>query len=190
MLPIRGNYYKIRKETMKIRHKLVIILAATLVALNGVIGFLIYKRTRHEFINEVREKAKLIAIELETTRNYFASVLQTSKIEITEQTKHFIPAISGHAIGSKFAERTGYIIKQTSLRYRNAFNKPDSFEESILRKMENDPSIIEYWNSDIIDGKRVERYLYALHIKKDCLLCHGPQETAPDFIKKQLYHRI
>ena len=80
MLPIRGNYYKIRKETMKIRHKLVIILAATLVALNGVIGFLIYKRTRHEFINEVREKAKLIAIELETTRNYFASVLQTSKI--------------------------------------------------------------------------------------------------------------
>src|SRR3989337_1260469 len=168
---------------MKIRHKLVIILAATLVALNGVIGFLIYKRTRHEFINEVREKAKLIAIELETTRNYFASVLQTSKIEITEQTKHFIPAISGHAIGSKFAERTGYIIKQTSLRYRNAFNKPDSFEESILRKMENDPSIIEYWNSDIIDGKRVERYLYALHIKKDCLLCHGPQETAPDFIK-------
>src|SRR3990167_5466976 len=154
-----------------------------MVTLNGVIALLIYKRTRHEFINEVREKAKLIAIELETTRNYFASVLQTSKIEITEQTKHFIPAIAGHAIGSKFAERTGYIIKQTSLRYRNAFNKPDPFEESVLRKMENDPSITEYWNSDIIDGKRVERYLYALHIKKDCLLCHGPQEAAPDFIK-------
>ena len=168
---------------MKIRHKLVILLAVLMVTLNGVIALLIYKRTRHEFINEVREKAKLIAIELETTRNYFASVLQTSKIEITEQTKHFIPAIAGHAIGSKFAERTGYIIKQTSLRYRNAFNKPDPFEESVLRKMENDPSITEYWNSDIIDGKRVERYLYALHIKKDCLLCHGPQEAAPDFIK-------
>ena len=169
---------------MKIRHKLVILLAVLLVTLNGVIALLIYKRTRHEFTKEVREKAKLIAIELETTRNHLATILQTSKIEISEQTKHFIPAIAGHAIGLKFAERTGYIIKQTSLRYRNAFNKPDPFEENVLRKMEEDPNLAEYWGNDVIDGKRVERYLYALHIKEGCLLCHGAREKAPEFIQK------
>ena len=100
---------------MKIRHKLVLLLAVLLVTLNGVIAFSIYKRTRHEFIKEVREKAKLIAIELETTRNYLAFALQTSKIDVTEQTKLFIPAVSGHAIGVKFSEKTGYFIKQTSL---------------------------------------------------------------------------
>lgn len=169
---------------MKIRHKLVILLAVLLVTLNGVIAFSIYKRTRQEFIKEVREKAKLIATELETTRNYLASALQTSKLEITEQTKLFIPAVSGHAIGVKFAEKTGYIIKQTSMRFRNLFNKPDLFEEKVLRKMEEDPNLHEYWGDDVIDGKRVERYLYALYVKEDCLLCHGPKEKAPEFIQK------
>lgn len=169
---------------MKIRHKLVLLLAVLLVTLNGVIAFSIYKRTRHEFIKEVREKAKLIAIELETTRNYLAFALQTSKIDVTEQTKLFIPAVSGHAIGVKFSEKTGYFIKQTSLRYRNMFNKPDPFEEMVLRKMEENHDITEYWDDDVINGKRVERYLYALYVKEDCLLCHGPKEHAPEFIQK------
>lgn len=161
-----------------------ILLVVLLVTLNGIIAFSIYKRTRHEFTKEVREKAKLIATELETTRSYLASALQTSKMEITEQTKVFIPAVSGHAIGVKFAEKTGYIIKQTSMRYRNLFNKPDLFEEKVLREMEEDTSLHEYWESDVIDGKRVERYLYALYVKEDCLLCHGQREHAPEFIQK------
>ncbi|MBI2472582.1 MAG: response regulator [Planctomycetes bacterium] len=168
---------------MKIRHKLVILLVVLLVTLNSVIAFLIYKRTRQEFTREVREKAKLIAVELETTRNYLASALQISKIGITEQTKLFIPAVSGHAIGVKFAERTGYIIKQTSMRYRNLFNKPDPFEEMVLRKMEEDHNLVEYWGGDVLDGKRVERYLYALYVKEECLLCHGKKEDAPEFVR-------
>lgn len=169
---------------MKIRHKLVILLGVLLVTLNGVIAFLIYKRTHQEFIKEVREKAKLIAVELETTRNYLAYALQTSKIEITEQTKYFIPAVSGHAIGVKFQEKTGYIIKQTSLKYRNKANEPDGFEKKVLYEMEKNPDLVEYWADDVVDGKRVERYLYALHIKEDCLLCHGPKESAPAFVQK------
>ncbi|BBO15793.1 conserved hypothetical protein [Candidatus Brocadia pituitae] len=169
---------------MKIRHKLVILLAVLLVLLNSTLVFFVYKRTRHELTREVREKAKLIAAELETTRNYLAVALQSSKIGITEQTKFFIPAVSGHAIGKKFAEKTGYIIKQTSRKYRNFFNKPDLYEENVLRKMEEDPNLSEYWSDDIIDGKRVERYLYALYITEDCLLCHGSKEKAPEFIRK------
>jgi len=168
---------------MKIRHKLVILLVVLLVTLNSVIAFLIYKRARQEFTREVREKAKLIAVELETTRNYLASSLKASKIGITEQTKFFIPAVSGHAIGVKFAEKTGYIIKQTSVRYRNLFNKPDPFEEMVLRKMEEDHNLAEYWGDDIIEGKRVERYLYALYVKEECLLCHGAKEQSPEFIR-------
>lgn len=169
---------------MKIRHKLVILLAVLLVALNGTIALFIYKRTRNEFIKEFREKAKLIAMELETTRNYLASALQESDIEIDEKTKYFIPAVSGHAIGEKFAEKTGYTIKQTSLKFRRKENRPDAFEEKVLLEMEKDPNFSEYWAEDIIGGKRVERYLYALHVKEDCLLCHGPKERAPEFIRK------
>lgn len=161
-----------------------ILLAVLLVLLNSTLVFFVYKRTRHEFTREVREKAKLIAAELETTRNYLAVALQSSKIGITEQTKFFIPAVSGHAIGKKFAEKTGYIIKQTSRKYRNFFNKPDLYEENVLRKMEEDPDLSEYWSDDIIEGKRVERYLYALYITEDCLLCHGSKEKAPEFIRK------
>lgn len=169
---------------MKIRHKLVILLAVLLVILDSVLVFFVYKRTRREFVMEVREKAKLIAMELETTRNYLASALQNSKIGITEQTKYFIPAVSANAIGTKFAEKTGYIIRQTSRKYRNLFNKPDHFEDDVLRKMEENPNLLEYWSDDVVDGKRVERYLYALYVKEECLLCHGPKEKAPEFIRK------
>lgn len=110
---------------MKIRHKLVILLAVLLVMLNGAIAFLIYKRTHREFINEFRERAKMLAVELEVTRNYLASALKMSEVEINEQTKHFIPAVATNAISKKFAERTGYLIKQTSLRFRKKENRPD-----------------------------------------------------------------
>jgi signal transduction histidine kinase/DNA-binding response OmpR family regulator len=169
---------------MKIRHKLVILSATLLVTLNGTIAFFVYKRIRQEYITEYREKAKLLALELETTRNYLASSLEKSGIEINEQTKYFIPAVSGHAIGAEFAKRTGYIIKQTSLLFRREENKPDAFEEKILRKMEEDPGLSEYWAADVINGTRVKRYLYALYITKDCLLCHGPKEKAPKFVRE------
>lgn len=169
---------------MKIRHKLVILLAVLLVTLNGTIAFFIYKRTHREFIKEFRERAKLIAIELETARNYLASALKMSNVEITEQTKYFIPAVAANAIGEKFAEKTSYSIKQTSLKFRKKENRPDAFEEKVLREMEKNPQLLEYWADDIVGGRRVERYLYALHIKEDCLLCHGPKEQAPEFIKK------
>ena len=168
---------------MKIRHKLTLLLAVLLITLNGVIAFFIYHRARQEFTKEVREEAKLIAMELEITRNYLAFALKASKLDVNDQTKHFIPAVSGSVIGLKFAEKTGYVIKQTSIKYRNLFNKPDAFEEKVLREMEADPNLVEYWDSDVVDGKRVERYLYALHVKEDCLLCHGKKELAPEFIQ-------
>ena len=49
--------------------------------------------------------------------------------------------------------------------------------------MEEDHNLAEYWGDDIIDGKRVERYLYALYVKEECLLCHGAKEQAPEFIR-------
>ena len=169
---------------MKIRHKLVILLAALLVTLNGIVALLVYKRTHQEFIKEIQEKARMLVIELETTRNYLASAIHSQNIEINDRTKHFVPAIATNAISKKFADRTGYIIKQTSLRYRNEENKPDSFEEEMLKKMEADSSLMEYWSDDIIEGNRVERYMYALYVKEECLLCHGPKEKAPEVIQK------
>jgi hypothetical protein len=172
---------------MKIRHKLIIILAALLVTLNSIIAFLVYNRTRQEFVKEIREKARMMVVELETTRNYLASVFHDQDIEITDKTKHFIPAISTNAISKKFAEKTGYIIKPTSLRYRNEDNRPDAFEEEMLQKMEADPNLLEYWADDILDGKRVERYMYALYVTDSCLPCHGPKDQAPAIIQKN-YH--
>lgn len=90
---------------MKIRHKLVIILAVLLIALNGIVGFFIYKQTRQEFTKEIRGKAKMLVIQLETTRNYLASIMH--KIELNEQTKKFIPAVATNAISKKFCRKNG-----------------------------------------------------------------------------------
>ena len=122
-------------------------------------------------------------MELEITRNYLASALKSSKLDITDQTKYFIPAVAGNVIGLNFAEKTGYVIKQTSLKYRNLFNKPDAFEEKVLREMEADPNLVEYWNEDVVDGKRVERYLYALHVKRIACFATGKKNLPLNLYK-------
>lgn len=85
--------------------------------------------------------------------------------------KGFIPATYGKMVGDIFREKTGITLKQTSLRLRNAYNAPDSFEKSILAKMES-PG---YPQGQVVvqaegQGLRMMRPVY---IQKACLGCHG-----------------
>lgn len=85
--------------------------------------------------------------------------------------KGFIPATYGKMVGDIFREKTGITLKQTSLRYRNAYNVPDSFEKSMLTKMES----LGYPKGEVVvqpEGGNF-RMMRPVYIQKACLSCHG-----------------
>lgn len=89
--------------------------------------------------------------------------------------KAFTPAIFGARTGDKFYKATGIRLKQTSIKFRGDYNRPDEFEEAILKKFEagdwqKGKSHVEETK---LGGRNVVRSMTPLYIAKACLPCHG-----------------
>ncbi len=92
--------------------------------------------------------------------------------------KGYIPAVFGRETGQILKGRCKIFIKQTTFKYRNAYNQPDPFEKKVLAMFE-DPAYPkgkgygEFVNSHY-------RYLQPIYIKKACLKCHGEPKGSID----------
>lgn len=88
-------------------------------------------------------------------------------------------------IALRASERTGWDVGRTSLRLRNPNNKPDAWEEKVLREFETQKAAgkaletMEYAERLERDGKSAFRYMKAIGVLQPCLSCHG-QNVAPD----------
>ncbi len=86
--------------------------------------------------------------------------------------KNFIPASFGSQAARKFSKRSKVTMKQTTLDPRNLKNAPDTYEETVLKRLANQPalttSIVEW-----IDGGRLLRTMMPIYYSEDCLTCHG-----------------
>jgi len=87
--------------------------------------------------------------------------------------KGFIPAIFGKRVGDRFYKKSGITIKQTSMKFRGDYNKPDDFETVVLNKFEAAGKGSTYFEEKKFGDFRVLRYMTPLYIEKSCLPCHG-----------------
>jgi hypothetical protein len=83
------------------------------------------------------------------------------------------PAVFGARVGQEFYKRSDITLKQTSVRFRATYNKPDEFESRVLKQFEASARAQPYYEETMADGKRAARYLAPLYITKACLTCHG-----------------
>jgi len=98
------------------------------------------------------------------------------------------------AITAAIAAETGREVRRTSLRTRNAANRPDAWEraglEAFIQRAAagESPEALEITAVIDVDGQRVFRYLRAIPTKAMCLRCHGPA-VAPEVLTavKRLY---
>ena len=97
--------------------------------------------------------------------------------------KGFIPAVFGRITGEILNNRTGIALKQTTLKPRNTYNKPDTFEEDILKQFESG-TIPKGEGYGKMTGNRY-RYMYPIYIKKGCLKCHGDPKGELDIAGKK-----
>ena len=89
------------------------------------------------------------------------------------------PKIAESVSGERFE------VGRTALRVRNPANAPDDWEASVLQhfqaemKQGADPACLDTWKVEIIDGERVGRYMKAIPMGPQCVVCHG-ESIAPD----------
>jgi general secretion pathway protein A len=92
--------------------------------------------------------------------------------------KMYIPAVFGRETGQILKARTDINIKQTTFKYRNAYNQPDPFEKNVLKKFESADYPKGKGYGEFINGRY--RYMKPIYIKQACLKCHGTPKGAKD----------
>lgn len=98
--------------------------------------------------------------------------------------KKFIPPVFGSLIAKKFEEKTGIVIKQTTLgkngyMARNGQNAPVDWERDFLEGLSR-----QDWISINGIGERTEKefhYIKPIYVKNACLGCHGEPAGKRDF---------
>ena len=110
----------------------------------------------------IHESAKKVIAEAQPQINEFG-----------KEFKGFIPAVFGKRVGDKLYKKSGITIKQTSLKFRGEYNKPDDFEVFVLKRLEKAGKGNTYFKETKFGDTKVLRYVVPLYIEKSCLPCHG-----------------
>ena len=102
------------------------------------------------------------------------------EINQSSGTRGFIPAIFGERVASRFTERTGVRIKQTTLVPRNPANAPDSTERSALELFADPSYPREKPISETTAKSGMLRLMFPLYTTRRCLDCHGEPKGTLD----------
>ena len=118
--------------------------------------------------------------------DYYLALLQAEKEVVDEAQpvinrqgvgfKGFLHAVFARRVGEHFYKKTGVRIKLTGIDYRNPNNKPDDFEQEVLRMFSDPrhPKEQVYVRNTMVDGRSVLRMMDPEYATASCLSCHGP----------------
>lgn len=170
------------KRKMNITVRLIVMIVATIVVCTCILTFINTKRQKSQMLAEVRTQARMAADQLISARKVIAekqkAINNDSKGNF--EFKGVIPAIVGREISEHFSSTTIFKMKQTSLKYRNPSNKPDTWEVKQLERFERDRDLKEISEmAKLEDGTGVFRLMVPLAIEEACLKCHGDPVTSP-----------
>ncbi|MGR3301550.1 MAG: sensor histidine kinase [Candidatus Scalindua sp.] len=162
---------------IKLATKLLCFIAPIMIVVMGAVFTWIIKKEECFIREEITKNAEIIARQLEIIRGYIADKqdLINTDLETGNVTfKGLNPARVGAAISKEFTESTNFIMKQTSLEYRNPENAPDEFEIKMLKQFKATRDKEPTWGEDFDkEGNKRIRYMLPLYIKEECLPCHG-----------------
>ena len=89
--------------------------------------------------------------------------------------KGFLHAVFARRVGEHFYKKSGVRMKLIGVNYRNQNNKPDDFEEEVLRMFSDPrhPKGQSYVRNTVFDGRPVLRVIDPEYAAASCLSCHG-----------------
>ena len=165
---------------IKLATKLLCFIAPIMIVVMGAVFTWIIKKEESFIRKEITKKAEALTKQLEIIRDFIADKqdLINTDLETGNVTfKGLNPARVGTAISKEFSAATNFVMKQTSLEYRNPENAPDKFEVKMLKQFKTTRDKEPTWGEDFDkEGNKTIRYILPLYIKEECLPCHGKPE--------------
>jgi len=167
---------------MNLMGKFIVTTIVAVVICTGILTYINTARQKTQMLEEVRKQARAAADQLISTRKVIA---EKQKAINTDSKGNFefkgvIPAIVGREVAENFSQTTIFKMKQTSLKYRNPNNKPDTWEIQQLERFESDPGLKDFSETTKLeDGSEVFRMMVPLKIEEACLKCHGDPANSP-----------
>jgi len=142
-------------------------------------------RTGEENAKRAVKVVKAIRKHMSETINAVKSEENATKggFSLTEESMGFTPARAGKAVSDEISNER-FVVRQTSLKYRNPENEPDAFEAKVLKRFENGEITGQYMESWKNNGKTYVRVMTPLYITKACMSCHSSPDKVPALIKE------
>ena len=170
-------------KKMKLMSRFIVTIIISIIIAMSVLSYFNMKRQNAQFLAEIETQATMAAHELMCVRKIIADkqkVINTDSETGNVEFKGVIPAIIGREVSELFSASTPFKMKQTSLKYRNPYNKPDEWEAKQLQGFESNPDLKEI--KEVVkleDGSKLFRCIVPLKIDEGCLKCHGDPATSP-----------
>ncbi len=137
-----------------------------------------FKRLTGKSIEELDPEARAVVEQVIDAAKMSVGMNQKRINQPGKGFKGYIPAVFGRETGQILKARCNIQIKQTTFKYRNAYNQPDPYEKKVLKMFESPDWPKGKGYGEFVNGKY--RYLQPIYIKKACLKCHGEPKGARD----------
>lgn len=85
-------------------------------------------------------------------------------------------------IAAQIGEQHGLSIGRTSFKLRNAENRPPEWTREFVEQRVEEPRFVELENDSL-------GAFLPIHLKPQCMVCHGPEQQLSEDVKEQLAQR-
>lgn len=165
---------------MRLNGKILGSIALTLIATSAVSFWVTQRRVNQQAEAAFRNNVRQITGMAGATRAWFSSNIDTIVPGKDFKSLNQVPVVVAWSVAQEYATAQGMEFHTPSLTPRNPKNRPDEFERRALEAFQKDPSLREYSDRMVENGKEVMRYAQPVRLSQDCLLCHGDPVGAKD----------
>lgn len=158
-----------------------LLLASIVLGIAFSAGFYLHMHSVLE--EEVRDKGKLIFMQVDSIQHYVRDVLRPTMYERLPSS-FIIEAMSSSYISRTVMapineEHIGTIYRRVAVGSRNPAYEANSHERELIEMLRSDPTH-EIWEGyRVIDGEKYFIKARQVRFEKECMYCHGKPDQAP-----------
>ena len=153
--------------------KIVGSIVAAFILTSAVSYWITQRRINQQAEEAFRDKVRQITGMSSTTRSWFSENIKTMVPSGDFKSIKQVPVVVAWSVAQQYAHDKEMEFQTPSLNPRDPKHQPDKFERRALEAFQRDPSLTEFSDRELENGKEFMRYAQPVRLTEDCLMCHG-----------------
>jgi methyl-accepting chemotaxis protein len=157
----------------KLTGKIVGSIVAAFVLTSAASYWTTQRRINQQAEEAFRDKVRQITGMASATRSWFSGNINTMVPGGNFKSLDQVPVVVAWSVAQRYANDKDMEFHTPSLHPRDPKHQPDNFERRALEAFQKDPSLKEFSERGLENGKEFMRYAQPVRLTEDCLMCHG-----------------